>query len=167
MRLKLIIIEFTQKAVWPALLDQKCINEPGSFSCACYEGFRLDHYRCQDIDECNEDLDNCDQRCFNTKGSFLCYCYPGYDLGVDGASCIDKNECWVSNGGCSHICVNSQGNYSCECPPGYTLDSNLRTCNDVDECNPRSPCEQRLANKIHTYVHLHVHEPMSQLCFFP
>ena len=38
--------------------DQKCINEPGSFSCACYEGFRLDHYRCQDIDKCSED--NCD-----------------------------------------------------------------------------------------------------------
>ena len=131
--------------------DQKCINEPGSFSCACYEGFRLDHYRCKDIDECSKDLDNCDQRCFNTKGSFLCYCYPGYELGVNGASCIDKNECWVSNGGCSDICVNSQGNYSCECPPGYTLDSNLRTCIDDDECNPRSPCEQRLANKYIIY----------------
>ena len=68
----------------------KCINNIGSYTCKCKEGFILDtrdSHSCMDVDECAEGMNKICSRgkpdaggCENTIGSYHCYCKPGYAL---------------------------------------------------------------------------------------
>ncbi|XP_038072733.1 sushi, von Willebrand factor type A, EGF and pentraxin domain-containing protein 1-like isoform X11 [Patiria miniata] len=61
---------------------QHCINTPGSFYCACPNGYMLmdDGSTCQDHDECSQSNGGCQHQCFNTEGSFVCDCSDGYTV---------------------------------------------------------------------------------------
>ncbi|XP_038057867.1 fibrillin-2-like isoform X2 [Patiria miniata] len=61
---------------------QHCINTPGSFYCACPNGYMLmdDGKTCQDRDECSQSNGGCQHQCFNTEGSFVCDCNDGYTV---------------------------------------------------------------------------------------
>ena len=63
--------------------SQICINNNGSYTCTCHNGYQLsnDNHACTDIDECSI-IDNggCEQTCMNTVGSYTCLCASGYNL---------------------------------------------------------------------------------------
>ena len=93
--------------------DHSCVNIPGSYTCSCDPGYRLNsnERNCQgkpitlsnfnhgywishysDIDECDEEIATCEQYCTNTAGSFNCGCNPGYNISLNGFSCIGERE---------------------------------------------------------------------------
>ncbi|KAI6059113.1 Latent-transforming growth factor beta-binding protein 4-like protein [Aix galericulata] len=57
-----------------------CHNLPGSFQCACHQGYEAARHghHCQDVDECATLPGVCGAaRCENVDGSFLCLCPDG------------------------------------------------------------------------------------------
>ncbi|XP_078573672.1 uncharacterized protein LOC144860381 [Branchiostoma floridae x Branchiostoma japonicum] len=116
-----------------------CTNVPGSFQCACAQGFTGDGFSCVDVDECAEDAAACDDvtnaDCINTDGSFRCVCGDGYQ--ESGGQCTDIDECAVQSGGCDvdrGQCVNTDGGRTCQCLDGYQGDGTVNNCFDIDEC---------------------------------
>ncbi|MCO5604278.1 hypothetical protein L7F22_058443 [Adiantum nelumboides] len=65
----------------------ECIDDESihGYTCNCTQGYRGDGYKaaigCQDIDECEEELDECEKpplgMCTNTVGSYICNCTEG------------------------------------------------------------------------------------------
>lgn len=102
-----------------------CINTPGSYRCACKDGYRMVDGKCSDIDECEQRL-RCEHGCSNSVGSFSCYCHRGFTLSEDGRSCADVNEC-VSDV-CPFECVNTAGSFTCACPRGFHEEGDGSTC---------------------------------------
>jgi hypothetical protein len=103
----------------------ECRDLPDGFECICPTGFTGDGITCDDIDECELDLDNCspnNARCINTVGSFRCECLLGFT--GDGIDCEDIDECELGMDNCDPIarCVNTIGSFRCECPSGYSGD---------------------------------------------
>ncbi|XP_074652145.1 uncharacterized protein LOC141906736 [Tubulanus polymorphus] len=113
-----------------------CINNLGSFKCACKPGYLLqsDGKTCIDINECDSYNGGCNHICTNTPGSYECSCNSGFQLDTDERTCLDIDECLADNGNCAQICNNSIGSYSCQCRDGYTLDPDEKGCTDIDEC---------------------------------
>nr|XP_006817075.1 PREDICTED: fibulin-2-like [Saccoglossus kowalevskii] len=134
------------------LCAHTCINTPGSFMCACDEGYTLqiDGRTCAPVrDPClNSPCDhNCDVL---NNGNIVCSCFDGYQLLPDGVSCGDINECTTGIDNCQpgENCVNIVGSFHCEagsnvgrCDPGYLYNTLTNKCDDVDECiELGSPC---------------------------
>ncbi|XP_068699747.1 neuroendocrine convertase 2-like isoform X1 [Montipora foliosa] len=113
--------------------QQTCVNTPGSFYCACRNGYKLLYGRwCWNVNECRTRNGGCSYRCFDTRGSFYCTCSQGFQLLEDKKTCKDIDECSTANGGCRNGCVNTQGSYFCTCPSGYFLSNQeRRTCVQV------------------------------------
>lgn len=110
-----------------------CTNLPGSFACACDDGWTGDGRTCADVDECADGAAGCDPlaTCTNTPGGATCACPDGY--AGDGASCLDVDECAEMLATCSPhaVCTNTDGAYGCACADGYTGDG--VTCEPVPE----------------------------------
>ncbi|XP_067412682.1 latent-transforming growth factor beta-binding protein 4 isoform X2 [Emydura macquarii macquarii] len=115
---------------------QECTNTAGSFQCLpCQDGYRLQHGRCTDVNECLEG-EYCfpHGECLNTDGSYTCLCAQGFVTAPNGASCIDVDECQrggVCEGG---RCTNTDGSFDCYCPAGFRASPDKTSCQDVDEC---------------------------------
>ncbi|XP_019749406.1 complement component C1q receptor [Hippocampus comes] len=101
-----------------------CINTPGSYACACQDGFEMIDGYCHDLDECVHS--QCTHGCFNTAGSFFCYCKEGFTLSENGYACVDMDECATER--CHFKCVNTEGSFVCICPGGFRLDDTGRNC---------------------------------------
>ncbi|XP_072017919.1 uncharacterized protein [Amphiura filiformis] len=101
-----------------------CINNDGSFTCACNVGYTGDGVTCSDVDECDLRSDNCDinANCSNNDGSFTCTCVAGYT--GDGITCSDDDECDLNTDNCGEnaVCSNNDGSFTCACNVGYTAD---------------------------------------------
>ncbi|BFF92609.1 protein serrate [Drosophila madeirensis] len=119
--------------IGPCINARACINEPGSFSCECLEGWGGA--------TCAENLDDCVGQCKNGAScidlvnDYRCACGTGYT----GRDCeTDIDECAASpcrNGG---ECVDMIGKFNCICPLGYSGS----LCEEAkDHCTP-SPCLQ-------------------------
>ncbi|XP_034662158.1 protein serrate isoform X2 [Drosophila subobscura] len=119
--------------IGPCINARACINEPGSFSCECLEGWGGA--------TCAENLDDCVGQCKNGAScidlvnDYRCACRTGYT----GRDCeTDIDECAASpcrNGG---ECVDMIGKFNCICPLGYSGS----LCEEAkDHCTP-SPCLQ-------------------------
>ncbi|CAF4029746.1 unnamed protein product, partial [Rotaria sordida] len=99
--------------------DGRCINLIGSYTCDCTPGYRLDHQKCIDIDECTEPdingtfLRRCNngEVCINTYGDYRCECSPIFNTTgtciYDSTLCnfTDNNTCIDSNG--TVLCINN------------------------------------------------------------
>ncbi|XP_048464442.1 matrilin-4 isoform X2 [Rhincodon typus] len=117
--------------------EQICISTPGSFRCACREGYVLnpDKKTCTAVNHCALGDHGCEHICVSTPGSYHCRCRPGYTLNQDKKTCSAINLCSLGDHGCEHICVSTPGSYKCRCRPGYTLNQDKKTCTTVDMCN--------------------------------
>ena len=103
--------------------EHNCENTPGSYKCSCHPGYKLDTFRCIDINECASV--KCDfGRCINEEGSFRCECDSGYNYDPMTQKCVPLTpECKRE---CSHAC-GADG--ECICPKGYKLNTdNLTEC---------------------------------------
>ena len=129
------------------MIQAKCDNTDGSFTCTCMEGYTGNGTTCIDKNECELGTHNCDQKipqgrmystykyiealCANTVGSFACTCPEGYyDKNGDGSQCNDINECSGGMHQCgSHgSCENAYGRYYCYCYDNYTFDKSTKRC---------------------------------------
>ncbi|XP_052775111.1 uncharacterized protein LOC128213450 [Mya arenaria] len=125
--------------------SRTCVNTPGSFSCACRNGYHTvgGLIKCADVDECSDPrLNDCDQICENTDGDYTCSCHDGYQF-VDG-SCQDIDECKIRSP-CEHLCENFDGGFRCSCFPGYNLNlTNRHSCIAKTECTDaeKSNCSE-------------------------
>ena len=104
------------------------MNNPGSFSCGCVDGYGLIGAICSDLDECVLNTHDCDHICTNNDGSFDCTCRTGYGLATAGASnarvgkdCFNLDECTDGTHYChpSAWCIDTDGSFECECADGY------------------------------------------------
>lgn len=50
--------------------NSDCVNQPGTYTCVCHEGYVKSGGKCIDIDECALGTDQCDlhSTCVNTEG---------------------------------------------------------------------------------------------------
>ncbi|XP_067053673.1 fibrillin-2-like isoform X3 [Acropora muricata] len=116
--------------------SQLCINAPGSYSCACQNGYSLndDKESCDDINECVPTSD-CMQRCLNTPGSYNCSCDESFERDpTDWRKCRATNPCEGGHN-CSQVCYTANYTATCACFANYELQSDGKTCLDIDECN--------------------------------
>lgn len=112
--------------------------------CSCLDGFEPgdDPRACDDINECEEGLDDCARgtNCTNLPGTFQCStCPSGYlDVNGDGTECVDLDECENGTAACDPVvqCTNLDGSYECgSCPAGYDdVNGDGTDCDDIDEC---------------------------------
>ncbi|XP_039100515.1 signal peptide, CUB and EGF-like domain-containing protein 2 isoform X3 [Hyaena hyaena] len=106
-----------------------CENTLTSYKCSCKPGYRGEGRQCEDIDECENELNGgCVHDCLNIPGNYRCTCFDGFMLAHDGHNCLDVDECLENNGGCQHTCVNVMGSYECRCKEGFFLSDNQHTC---------------------------------------
>ncbi|XP_021119430.1 signal peptide, CUB and EGF-like domain-containing protein 2 isoform X6 [Heterocephalus glaber] len=109
--------------------DALCQNTPTSYKCSCKPGYQGEGRQCEDIDECENELNGgCVHDCLNIPGNYRCTCFDGFMLAHDGHNCLDVDECVENNGGCQHTCVNVLGSYECRCKEGFFLSDNQHTC---------------------------------------
>ena len=99
--------------------NARCINNQGSYSCKCLDGYHGDGETCYDEDECSRNPCNPNAVCRNTDGSYTCSCKTGFR--GDGKWCDDYNECLAGVYDCHKkaVCVNTWGSYHCSCSKGY------------------------------------------------
>ena len=92
--------------------------------------------RCEDVDECTDQMDHCPQDCKNLPGGFECLCRDGYQMDDLGLDCVDIDECSYDNGGCQHFCNNTLGGRECSCRTGFEVAAYEPTfCADINECD--------------------------------
>ncbi|KAM9365172.1 latent-transforming growth factor beta-binding protein 1 isoform 3-T3 [Pholidichthys leucotaenia] len=135
-----------------------CVNTEGSFMCLCASGFRPSPAgdRCDDVDECIEDVRACGAvgECVNEVGSYMCTCPRGFRQ-INGTRCTDVDECVEGDELCSPHgkCLNTEGSYQCVCDDGFSATHDTPSCEDIDECNFNETicgvhgfCENRLGS---------------------
>ncbi|XP_015185411.1 PREDICTED: uncharacterized protein LOC107071163 isoform X2 [Polistes dominula] len=119
--------------------EHVCKEIDGRAVCSCYNGFRLEAYKCIDVNECEENNGGCEYKCVNTPGSFRCECPKGMKQGEDRFTCIDINECLLNNGHgpCQDTCRNLIGGYECSCEglQDTVLSADNHTCQNAGPCS--------------------------------
>ncbi|XP_072038061.1 fibrillin-2-like isoform X2 [Amphiura filiformis] len=115
-----------------------CINEDKSYRCECPPGFIYNQQdlKCDDIDECADDMSLCRQNsiCENTPGNYMCKCPDGYRLTQSQYSCEDIDECAIPGTCMNGRCTNMVGKHECACNLGFVPSEDKRECIDMDEC---------------------------------
>lgn len=117
----------------------ECVRVDGQLECVCQAGYRGDGERCEDIDECEEGLDECaeEAECINRPGGYQCECRRPEFVG-DGRSCVAVDACDERLNVCdpNADCENEDDGVACTCRPGFSGDG--CGCGDVDECADES-----------------------------
>ena len=102
--------------------QHSCVNTEGKFYCVCNEGYKLldDGYDCEDINECQEVIEECEYGCKNTIGSYQCYCEVGHQL-YNEKNCSNDFQCeLVGNSYDPLNCINEGENFL-NCNSGLNL----------------------------------------------
>ena len=125
-----------------------CLNNNGSFSCVCLDGFEPQDSECIDTNECLFLTSVCHSsaECHNIINGFNCTCPdPGYAYTDFTNGCQDIDECnLLSSCDVREYCINNIGSFGCECLSGY-FRGILGSCEDHDECIAQSDLCDRLS----------------------
>ncbi|XP_071519923.1 uncharacterized protein [Panulirus ornatus] len=153
----------------PCGFGKECSNTEGSFKCiaattsssirktsrtttttttsrptTCPSGLRrnLNSLKCEDINECRDQVCEQGQLCQNTYGSYICSwlpCIQGYQRDSETNICQDIDECESSPCDLEEECINNNGSFICRhlapCGQGFVRDEESKQCKDVDECD--------------------------------
>ncbi|XP_078495862.1 sushi, von Willebrand factor type A, EGF and pentraxin domain-containing protein 1-like [Ciona intestinalis] len=132
---------------------------------------------CQDINECQDDIDNCDEfaECTNTEGSFTCECNVGFTGSGESCTVIEcphprrpfngfifpvvaPQDKWVSNDYVIYSCrdgfsLSGPENATCQPDGAWTNGNRPPTCSDINECEEQ-PCDPNAScrNRIGSYT---------------
>lgn len=143
-----------------------CINNIGSYSCECVDGYvgappkiqckaPCDDVNCGDHAYCKPDGQEayciCDDGWTFNPSDISVGCIGKYDFQFNFRYakyflCLDIDECDKINGpsgrcGENSKCTNLPGTFACQCQPGYTGNPN-KQCIDVNECTKSNICGQ-------------------------
>ncbi|WAR23702.1 MLP-like protein [Mya arenaria] len=138
--------------------SRTCVNTPGSFSCACRNGYHtvgglikcaecesgFYGFECQSTCPCNQTNT---VSCNSISGN--CTCMQGWT----NEYCDENvNECVSDTYTCpeNSDCIDTDGNYICRCRTGY-LKTGDNKCTNIDECLDTSVCDQNCVNFIGGY----------------
>ena len=102
--------------------QHSCVNTDGTFYCACNEGYRLSDngYGCEDINECQEGIEECEHGCQNSIGSYQCYCEVGQQL-YNKTNCNNDVQCELIGNSYDPLnCIN-EGESFLNCNSGLNL----------------------------------------------
>ncbi|XP_071397716.1 matrilin-4 [Centroberyx affinis] len=117
--------------------EQICVSSPGSFTCDCNKGYKLndDKKTCTMIDYCSFGNHSCDHECVSVLNGYHCRCNEGYRLLEDGKTCQHLDLCNTVEHGCEHQCVSTPGSYYCICPEGQLLQDDGKSCGTCKSAN--------------------------------
>uniref|UniRef100_A0A3Q4GI94 Matrilin 4 n=1 Tax=Neolamprologus brichardi TaxID=32507 RepID=A0A3Q4GI94_NEOBR len=117
--------------------EQICVSSPGSFTCDCNKGYKLnnDKRTCSMIDYCSFGNHSCDHECVSVLNGYRCRCNEGYRLLEDSKTCQDMNMCNTVEHGCEYQCVSTPGSYHCICPEGQLLQDDGKSCGTCKSAN--------------------------------
>ncbi|KAA0200586.1 hypothetical protein FBUS_04398 [Fasciolopsis buskii] len=120
--------------------EQLCLNEFGSFRCACNDGYEPDP---QNPKRCVRISETCQSRCVSGQGDCnqnnRCVCRPGYE----GEWCDrDVDECSQGLHKCDHVCINTVGSYECRCHAGYVQSQENHHWCTLVACEPQCVVNQ-------------------------
>ncbi|XP_039981542.1 thrombomodulin-like [Xiphias gladius] len=111
--------------------EHMCTNTPGSYTCSCYDGYKVDP---ESPNKCKLHCgkEECAAECDSNDAS-QCYCPDGYiaEERNDHTVCIDIDECSFNY--CDQKCENTFGSYVCTCSLGYTLVDHFRCVKNEDD----------------------------------
>ena len=115
--------------------NANCINNEGSYRCACKNGFAGDGQTCVNSNECVDGTHTCSEfaNCLDRNGHFDCECIDGY--AGNGTDCADLDECVNNSHDCSintGQCLNTIGSFKCTCAVGF--EGSGVDCYNIDEC---------------------------------
>jgi hypothetical protein len=117
--------------------NEICVNTLGSYQCVCKPGYERRGDRCENVDECMDELLNiCIQknRCVDTDGGFQCRCVKhGIVEGCTGM-CRYSNE-FIPNGG---TFINNKCK-DCVCVNGAIICQKMN-CNCSDPAHTKDAC---------------------------
>ncbi|KAK6101580.1 EGF domain family protein [Brugia pahangi] len=120
-----------------------CENSDGSYSCHCQSGYKGDGYKCDDIDECQNNPCHPQSICTNLPGSFSCKCPDGWVgdgknecINPFDTACLDKlSVCnQVNHTSCLSVTLGVITTSICECSANYRYNHIKHICEDIDEC---------------------------------
>ena len=103
---------------------QDCLDNTGSYTCPCKDGYFEIEGVCTNVNECDQ-ANACagNQSCTDTEGSFTCACSAGFEAGAEPTdACTDIKECDIADTcAANQDCTETEGSFTCNCITGFTL----------------------------------------------
>ncbi|XP_054708894.1 LOW QUALITY PROTEIN: fibulin-1-like [Uloborus diversus] len=172
-----------------------CQNMQGSFQCIpipsrnrnCPAGFKWNENKdnCNDVDECQEELDDCrlpDEECRNTIGGYECdaKCSATMKFNTAQNKCVEIDVCSEGTHTCKddETCIPTMDTYICvpnvvgaNCGPGFKPEESAKAtsqrCVDINECDEYPDAcdtDEQCVNTMGAYDCIRQQEQEAQSC---